>query len=128
MGGGDREGTREAWRFPVLAQRAVAGSPRWVRHTRKLSGHRSNINEERRGLGKGAYNKVLMPTQVASLSPYKYRGRETDWDRKRMAVRDREKARHRHNAPADGRVKREVYQHSAYAPVAQWIEHQTTDL
>ena len=67
-----------------------------------------------------------MPAQAASLSPYKYRGRETDWDRKGMAMRDREKARH--NAPADGRVKREVYQHSAYAPVAQWIEHQTTDL
>jgi hypothetical protein len=83
---------------------------------------------DRRRLSNGGFNKALMPAQVTSLSSYKYRGRETDWDRMGMAVRDREKARHRHNAPTDGRVKREVYQHSAYAPVAQWIEHQTTDL
>ena len=43
-----------------------------------------------------------------------------------MAVRVLEKARL--SEPADGRVKREVHQHSAYAPVAQWIEHQPTDL
>jgi hypothetical protein len=68
-----------------------------------------------------------MPAQVASLSPVKkYRGREKDGNRKAMAVRVRENARL--SAPADERVKSEVHQHSAYAPVAQWIEHQPTDL
>ncbi len=43
-----------------------------------------------------------------------------------MAVQVRGKARL--SAPADGRVKSEIHQHSAYAPVAQWIEHEPTDL
>ena len=77
--------------------------------------------------GNGGLNKALMPAQTGRLSPIKYRGREKDGNRKAMAVvRVRENARL--SAPADGRVKREVYQHSAYAPVAQWIEHQPTDL
>ena len=58
--------------------------------------------------------------------PRKYRGREKDGNRKAMAVRVRKQARL--SEPADGRVKSEIHQHSAYAPVAQWIEHQTTDL
>ena len=67
-----------------------------------------------------------MPAQTGRLSPVKYRGREKDGNRKAMAVRVLEKARL--SAPADGRVKREVHQHSAYTPVAQWIEHQPADL
>jgi len=45
-------------------------------------------------LGNGGFNKVLMPAQVASLSPVKkYRGREKDGNRKAMAARVRVKAR-----------------------------------
>ena len=60
------------------------------------------------------------------LSVKEYKEGKKDGNRKAMAVRVLEKARL--SAPADGRVKSEVHQHSAYAPVAQWIEHEPSDL
>src|SRR6185295_6349302 len=80
-----------------------------------------------RQLGNGGLNKALMPAQAASLSPVKkYRGREKDGNRKAMARgsgRRRVLARRR-----IGAMKSEIHQHSAHAPVAQWIEDQPTDL